>query len=365
MLLQICERDSRLSHCSAITPGLVSVIVPILDRHQMLEHLLRSLSHQTYKPIEVVVVDDGSIDLDAARFSAACARCGVTNAKYIRKPHGGAASARNAGIAASTGEYIHFLDSDDLLFPEALSSLIQNLSLTGAAYCVGDVIETDYRLRATYGSLYRADPSNILRSSGWSTHAALYRRSAVLAVGEFEEGLRIGEDSVFQLSILLKYGLGVTCDALVGVRRRHDYGHLCLTGAPAKDVVTFMASFADMISRHHQFRNEKYSVRLVSSVAALLALATVWTSGARNAQVAFHNIVNELMHDSPLELSVFKWLSATGANRRLRGTRLLLAAAKWVRSSLAEIRQVPNGRSLGGRRALDLRRLSAIVHGSE
>ena len=96
----------------------ISVIIPCYNAAQYLEKCLDSLIRQSYKNIEVICIDDGSIDRSIE----------ILN-KYkneddriiiFRKENGGLSSARNAGMEIATGEYIYFLDSDDYLDLKAL-----------------------------------------------------------------------------------------------------------------------------------------------------------------------------------------------------------------------------------------------------
>ncbi len=85
---------------------MVSVIIPVLDGERFLAEAIDSVTSQTYRPLEVIVVDDGSNDESAA----IGAKCG---ARVLRRPHRGVSAARNAGIAAAHGELIALLDADD------------------------------------------------------------------------------------------------------------------------------------------------------------------------------------------------------------------------------------------------------------
>lgn len=87
----------------------VSVVIPAYNSARFIGHALRSVRTQTYQPHEVIVVDDGSTDDTRAVVAAAGA-----DIRYIRQPNQGVSAARNAGLAAATGELICFLDADDL-----------------------------------------------------------------------------------------------------------------------------------------------------------------------------------------------------------------------------------------------------------
>lgn len=98
--------------------SLVSIIIPCYRQAQFLPAAIESALGQSYAPLEVLVVNDGSPDDTEAvvhRYGAAV--------RYIAKPNGGLSSARNAGIQAATGKYLLFLDADDLLHREAVTWL--------------------------------------------------------------------------------------------------------------------------------------------------------------------------------------------------------------------------------------------------
>lgn len=90
---------------------LVSIIIPVYNVELYLEQCINSVIYQTYKNIEVILVDDGSTDQSGTicdHFAEKDNRVTV-----IHKNNGGPSSARNAGIETSKGEFIYFLDSDD------------------------------------------------------------------------------------------------------------------------------------------------------------------------------------------------------------------------------------------------------------
>jgi glycosyltransferase involved in cell wall biosynthesis len=95
--------------------GLVSVITPVYNGEPYLAEAIESVLAQTYRPIEHIVVDDGSTDGTRAIVQS------YPTVKYLYKTNGGIGSARNAGIREATGKYLAFLDSDNLWMPEKLS----------------------------------------------------------------------------------------------------------------------------------------------------------------------------------------------------------------------------------------------------
>jgi CDP-glycerol glycerophosphotransferase len=117
--------------------GRISVVVPIYNVEDYLEDCLRSLARQTVADFEAVLVDDGSTDASAAiaeRFARQDGRFTM-----LRQPNGGLSRARNAGVDAASGDYLAFLDSDDVLPPNAYELLLGSLEHTGSDFATGNV----------------------------------------------------------------------------------------------------------------------------------------------------------------------------------------------------------------------------------
>jgi glycosyltransferase involved in cell wall biosynthesis len=97
----------------------VSVVIAVFDGERFLAEAIASATAQTYSPLEVIVVDDGSRD----RSAQLATRCG---ARVLRRPHRGVSAARNAGIAAARGDVIAFLDADDRWPVERLALQVEH-----------------------------------------------------------------------------------------------------------------------------------------------------------------------------------------------------------------------------------------------
>src|SRR4051794_19382989 len=95
----------------------VSVVVPIYNVERYLEACLDSIAGQTFRDLEVVMVDDGSTDSSPSIAESYVARDG--RFQLLRQPNGGLGNARNTGTDAATGEFLAFVDSDDVLALDA------------------------------------------------------------------------------------------------------------------------------------------------------------------------------------------------------------------------------------------------------
>lgn len=113
----------------------VSVVVPVYNVEPYLDEAIDSILNQTHKNLEIILVDDGSKDNSPEicdRRAAAEPRI-----KVVHKKNGGLSSARNAGIEHCTGEYIMFMDSDDVILPEMLTELLEARKYAPEADIIG------------------------------------------------------------------------------------------------------------------------------------------------------------------------------------------------------------------------------------
>ena len=186
-----------------MTTPLISVIVPVYRVEEYLERCVKSILSQTYKNLEVILVDDGSPDQCPA-ICDACAEKDV-RVKVIHQENKGLSGARNAGIDAASGEYLAFVDSDDYVSPHFIEELYQLLQDTGCAigqcrfsYVKGDglVEEGDsafciYRGESLMEQLYGPEEKATCFVVAWNK---LYRAEIFKETGiRYPEG-RIHED---------------------------------------------------------------------------------------------------------------------------------------------------------------------------
>lgn len=126
-----------MSGCTAsftVMP-LVSVIIPTRNYGQFLVDALASVNSQSYRPIEILVVDDGSTD-NTQDVLSDFKPFGVM-VRVFRLSQVGVSAARNRGLDEASGEFVLFLDADDILLPDALTSLMAGILADGADVCVG------------------------------------------------------------------------------------------------------------------------------------------------------------------------------------------------------------------------------------
>lgn len=113
---------------------LVSIIVPAYNVGRYIEECVRSIMNQSYKQIEIIVVDDGSPDdtpIIIDKLAAIDKRIVL-----IHQQNAGVSAARNAGIKASTGEYLVFVDGDDYIAPDFVEYMLRLVEITGGELCL-------------------------------------------------------------------------------------------------------------------------------------------------------------------------------------------------------------------------------------
>ncbi len=102
---------------------IISIIVPVYNKAEYVSECINSILSQTYKNIEVVIINDGSTDASANII----ARYSDSRIKYIETVNSGVSNARNIGIKEATGDYIMFVDADDTIAPECCEILVNSI----------------------------------------------------------------------------------------------------------------------------------------------------------------------------------------------------------------------------------------------
>ena len=171
--------------------GAVSVVIPVFDGDRFLGAALESALAQSVRPLEVIVVDDGSRDASVA---VAESFAGV---RVIKQANAGPAAARNVGVDAAAGDLIAFLDADDLMAPGRLEFQVEYLATNPQAGAVMGRQEVIMEPGAVT-PWWALEPSpwvkHIPAGEHMSVMTLMVRREVFATVGPFDPSLRIGED---------------------------------------------------------------------------------------------------------------------------------------------------------------------------
>ena len=168
---------------------LVSTVLPVYDGETHLAEAIESVLAQTYRPLELVVVDDGSTDGSGA----VAERYASSEVSILRQANRGTAAARNAGVARSQGELIAHLDADDIWLAEKLEVQVEALAASASADAACGWVEEflSPELAEAERKRLRAPRAPL---PGYVLQAMLVRRSAHERVGAFDSAWQAGQD---------------------------------------------------------------------------------------------------------------------------------------------------------------------------
>ncbi len=233
----------------------ISVIIPVYNTARNLPRCLDSVTGQTYKNMEIILIDDGSTDNSGAICEGYALR--DDRIKVLHTENGGAARARNAGMAVATGDWVGFADSDDYIELDQYAYLLDLAQRHGAdiAQC-GTMIETEHgqSISNVPSKENCADSSHITDTIRFFANAnwcRIYRREALGDI-RFDPRYPIGEDLLFNLQALQRAN-----KTAFGTKAKYHYvqhpNSIC-NGTPTQQA---LVSFREMlIEAQREFSEE-------------------------------------------------------------------------------------------------------------
>jgi hypothetical protein len=237
-----------------LVEGLVSTIIPVHNRPSLLREAVASVLAQTYRPVEIIIVDDGSTD-ETGREAEALAEA-HSEVRAVHRDNGGPGAARETGRLAARGEFIQYLDSDDLLLPIKFELQVGGLRRCGDCdvsygktrfYAYHDR-PTDVAWKRTGERISAMFPS-FLQSRWWGTSTPLYRRNVTDLAGAWTE-LKNEEDWEYDCRIARHGGQLHYCDAFVSDERVIPGDHLSTAGSSDPDKLRSRARAHKLILEH-------------------------------------------------------------------------------------------------------------------
>jgi glycosyltransferase involved in cell wall biosynthesis len=203
----------------------VSVIIPVYNAEKYIKDAIDSVLNQTYKDLEIVVVDDGSTDktkeiVEIQRRKVVRVHVDI---EYIYQMNKGPGAARNTGIKAATGEYIAFLDSDDMWMPEKIGKQVVKFKENpdyGLIHTDRIRLEPDGTLRTTKGKTLEGDVfKELLMGNFIVCSSVLIKKSCFDDIGLFDEDRNNrAEDYDIWLRIAKNYQIGFIAEPLIRYR---------------------------------------------------------------------------------------------------------------------------------------------------
>lgn len=182
--------------------GLVSVIIPVYNSELYLKRCLESVLNNSYRKLELLLVDDGSTDnsLQILRHYAET----DSRVKLISKPNGGASSARNKGLEIAQGEWVSFVDADDFVHKDFYTILLQGANTNAADVVICGYIRVDHRINdMPIDAVLWEDVSHsqiVFRREGEKVWDRIYKHAAVEKY-RFPESVNYIQDLPFNLFV--------------------------------------------------------------------------------------------------------------------------------------------------------------------
>ncbi len=179
----------------------ITVVIPAYQAELFLADTLATVTKQTRRPREVIVVDDGSTDATCVVVESFASAYTELSVRLLRRPHRGPGATRNAGVRAAASEWIAFLDSDDLWYPEKLARIQDAIEANPQANffyhnlmarSLAGTERVAYRGKGL--SLGESVPRQLFKRNYFSTSAVVCRRDLVLWCGGFDETLLSAQD---------------------------------------------------------------------------------------------------------------------------------------------------------------------------
>ncbi|GAK42597.1 glycosyltransferase [Paenibacillus urinalis] len=226
---------------------LVTIVIPFFNC-PYIPHAIQSALEQTYSSTEVIVVDDGStVHTDLIHPY-------MPYIYYLGKQNGGTATALNHGIRYSTGEYVVWLSSDDIIYPEKVAAQVRMMQETGAS-----ISHTNFNFIDEHGNVlqYRAGTSPMTREEMLRMFlmgnpvngcTVMFHKSIFQSVGLFDESLRYTHDyDLWNRVLLAGYSMPYIIEPLTAYRRHQGMGTLRHGDAISQEISMIKSKYQDRI----------------------------------------------------------------------------------------------------------------------
>lgn len=263
----------------------VSIIIPVYNGSNYLGEAIDSALAQTYKNIEVIVVNDGS---DDGGKTEAIAKSYRDKIRYIYKKNGGVSTALNAGILAAEGEYISWLSHDDVYMPNKLEvqiNYLRNENNPVILYSDYYWIDSRSKILGSY-KIQHVSPDNFLYAlitsypiNGCTT---LIPKSCFDTVGLFNEELKTTQDYEMWFRLVRKYKLKHIPETLIKSRLHPEQGIRTMSNIQLTEVNNFYIWCLNNFSVDDIFRS-----RRISAAACFIKLAIKFK--VRSLKLAFNH----------------------------------------------------------------------------
>lgn len=247
--------DDTVMNNKPIDQNLVSVIIPTYNRLEFLNDAIKSVINQTYRPIECIIVDDNSTD-DTKKMVEKWIKNNSDSViiKYIHQENSGPQIARNTGTEASTGYYIQYLDSDDLLYPDKIKKqvdfLIKNKDCDGVwgGWAKGSIEEYEIINSKTSNDLL----SQLLTENCIVNFSFLMTRALIKKIGTWDIKIKRNQEIDFQVRGLLAGGNYKFQSQICGLWRIHQ-GDRIANNTGSEEIIEFYKKWEKILAEKNLF----------------------------------------------------------------------------------------------------------------
>lgn len=329
---------------------LISIVIPVYNGEKYVSEAIDSALAQTYENIEIIVVNDGSID----RTEEICMQYG-NKIKYFKKANGGVASALNLGIEKMGGEYFSWLSHDDLYLPNKISEEVELLEkLENKETIIGcnvDVINSSKEI-LKHNYIPKLAQKNIPgylafdQSIGLNGCSLLINKILFEKYGNFNEELKVTQDYEMWFRLAKKVPFDFVEDNLVLSRQHNDQGSKTMLKEVEKEVDKLHGNFIKNltndelinyvnhnISKYYDYYIQYKNMHCIKS-ASETALAYIKLLTLMNQEKAAIKFLNEEVFQNDTELSINNFL-LNKLNKTKK--RLLFYNNIWVRGGIERV----------------------------
>jgi glycosyltransferase involved in cell wall biosynthesis len=209
----------------------VSVVIPAYNAERTLRETVESVLAQTYRELEVIVVDDGSTDNTESTVRDYAEKGRI---QYIKRENGGIAAGRNTGLRLATGKYVSLLDHDDLWDPDKIERQVRFLEESGVdfIFCYVRRLGLDGKIHDfPVEKIQGVDPlEDLLKHNMIYSSTVLFKRSILTDVGFLDETFRYNEDWDWYLRVATGARLACMPETLVTRRDQPTSFSITYTG---------------------------------------------------------------------------------------------------------------------------------------
>ncbi len=246
---------------------LVSVIIPCYNVEEYIEECLESVASQTYKQIEIICIDNNSTD---NTWNILCQLKEKHKLVIIKEFIVGACVARNKGLSVAKGDWIQFLDADDLLLPSKIEHqlrLVQDKSVgfVAGAWKNRALNGTEINIIQFHQNIFKA----VFKSQSGNTCSNLWSKQSLNLVNDWDESLKSSQEAYLMMSMALAGSNFVTDNEVLTIIREREFGQISQQN-PAENLERFIEVRLKYLNNleirfpivFHEIKNELFSYLL-------------------------------------------------------------------------------------------------------